>query len=134
MRCVALALLGACQAVRRARLDLRAESRKVGLGLARRDLTSRVARVGTVETKPDATDELLDVRLGQVGVGAGGTARRTVKARLDARKECRAVDGRGVGVQLDDLPKGQASRLTPCARARVAAVPLPGRPARRAWG
>ena len=75
MRRVAVAFLGACQAVRRARLDLGAESRKVGLGLARRDPASRVARVRTVEAKPDATDELPDVRLGQVGVGAGGAAR-----------------------------------------------------------
>src|SRR5262245_37097098 len=84
---VLLALLRTRSAGCKAGLGLRAEDAEVRLGLPDEDATGGLARVGTVEAKPNAPDKIRDVRLGEIGVGAARTGCRALKALLDAAHE-----------------------------------------------
>ena len=67
---VLLALLAAGAAGHRARLDRRAEDAEIGLGLSDEDSAGGTAGIGAVEAEANAADQLLYVRLAEVGVGA----------------------------------------------------------------
>src|SRR5690606_448269 len=81
---VALAFVAAGVACGFAGMEHEADDFLVEAGPARRHGACRGAHVGAVEVEPDALGELLDRRLAETGVGAGGAGLRAVIAGLDA--------------------------------------------------
>jgi hypothetical protein len=84
---VALALVAARAARRRACLDDCAYDAKIRFRLAGDDSAGRVAGVGAVEAEANAPDKLSHVGLAQAGIGAARTRRGTVEALIDAAQE-----------------------------------------------
>ncbi|HTD49090.1 MAG TPA: hypothetical protein VK771_00735 [Acidimicrobiia bacterium] len=104
-RSVQLALLGAGQARHRTSLDARAHEAKVGRRLPCQDAARGVARVGAVEVKPYAPNQVGAVVLAETGVGAGGTARDAIETLLNTAQEQVAIHGGRAGMQLEYLRK-----------------------------
>ncbi len=77
-----------------ARLEGRAEHRRIAGRLARHNPAYGGAEVGAVEVEVDTADEHLRVLLSEAGVGAGRTRLGAVEARLDASCQRRQVEGR----------------------------------------
>jgi hypothetical protein len=100
---VLLALVGAGAAGHRARLDGRAEDAEIGLGLPEEDSACGSACVGAVEAEADAADQLLYVRLAEIGVGAARARSRAVDALVNTAQKQVAVEGDGARVRLQHL-------------------------------
>jgi hypothetical protein len=93
---VLLALVGAGAAGHSARLDRRAEDAEIGLGLPDEGSGGGIAGIGAVEAEANAADQLLYVRLAEVGVGAARARSRAVDALVDtAQKQVAALVAEG---------------------------------------
>jgi hypothetical protein len=84
---VALALVPAHAARRRACLDAGAYDAEIRFRLPGHDTAGRVAGVGAVEAEANAPDQLRHVGLAQAGIGAARTRRSAVEALVDAAQE-----------------------------------------------
>ena len=96
---VLLALVGAGPARHRARLGRRAEDAEIGLGLPDEDSAGGTAGIGAVEAEANAADQLLYVRLAEIGVGAARARSRAVDALVDTAQKQVAVEGDGARVR-----------------------------------
>src|SRR5262249_31935416 len=108
---VALALLSACFASRRARFEHCGHEAQIRLALPRHYTACRFAAVGAVEAEPNGANKLLHVGLARAGIGAGRAAGGAVEAFLDAAKERVAIQAARLRMQLDDLLKPHGSPL-----------------------
>jgi hypothetical protein len=115
---VLLALFGTRPAGHRASLDLRTEDAEIRLGLPDEDATGGVAGVRAVEAEANAADQLLLVRLGEVGVGAARARRRAVNAILDAAQQHVAIERAGSWVCREHVSNRHVLSLPPSGRAR----------------
>lgn len=109
---VLLALVGAGAAGHRARLDRRAEDAEIGLGLPDEDSAGRIAGIGAVEAEANAADQLLYVRLAEVGVGAARARSCAVDALVDTAQKQVAVEGDGARVRLEHFVNRHVTLLS----------------------
>jgi len=99
-----LLALGAAGAARdRAGFKLAADQTPIRLGLPRQQPARRVADIGTIEVETDATNQHLQILLGETGISAGSAGLRTLKAGLDALRQRAEVHLRPAGVGLHHL-------------------------------
>ena len=98
---VPLALLATAAAGYRASFDRRAYDAEIGQGLADHDAAGRLAEVGAVEVESNAVDQLLQVFLAEVGVGAAGAGSGTFDAVLDAAQERVAIKAARLWMRVD---------------------------------
>jgi hypothetical protein len=109
---VLLALVGAGAAGHRAPLDRRAEDAEIGLGLPDEDSAGGIAGIGAVEAEANAADQLLYVRLAEVGVGAARARSRAVDALVDTAQKQVAVEGDGARVRLEHFVNRHVTLLS----------------------
>lgn len=103
MRRMAVAFLCAGAAGHQTGLERRSDQAEVGLGLAGNDARGRVAQVGAVEAQANAPDQLLDVRLAEIGVGAGRARGGAIDAIVDAAEKHLLIDAARPRMHLDDV-------------------------------
>ena len=112
---VALAL-GTTRAARhQAALERRANHAEVRLGLPGHDAAGDIADVGAVEAGANAADQILHLRLAEVGVGAAGTGSAALAARLDAAHEHIEIADRRSGMRLEHRSNGHLLSSLPAA-------------------
>jgi hypothetical protein len=115
---VALALRATGAACHGAAFKRRADDADIGRGLAGHDAAGGIADVGAVEAEANAADQILQVALAEVSIGAAGTDSGAVAARLDTAHEgIEIADGR-LGMRLEHLSNGHL--LSSLRRARDA--------------
>jgi hypothetical protein len=86
-----------------------ADEAQIRRGLAGHDAAGRVAGIGAVEAETYAANHLPHVVLGEIGVGAAGTAGATIEALGDAAQERVVIEARRLWMRLNDLSIGHVS-------------------------
>src|SRR3954451_23875958 len=100
---VTLALLGARATRGQACLERRKLRVRVRVGLAAEDAAGVGARVGAIETQPDAASQRFDIGLGEARVGADRARRSARGALVDARRERGDVGDEWTPMRSEDL-------------------------------
>jgi hypothetical protein len=86
---------------------------RLKLRLPAYDSLCRSTDIAAVLAQADTADEGGDVVLAEIGVGAGGTALGTVRARLDAVSKCTGLDDGARRVRLQHLLRVSHRDLLP---------------------
>jgi hypothetical protein len=74
---------------------------RIGCGLAGEYPARCATHLRTVKIEPDAAGEHLKVSFTKASIGTGGAGLRTIKARIDALGQRRAIHRCGVWVRFD---------------------------------